>query len=131
MKRIHITGSPRSGTTLMLEMMITGYKIDSYCREETSVLSVPGSVARGNIICTKNPNEWRIIPGLISADPNQWFVFMIRDPRDVIVSKHKFRPEQYWTNLGLWQRSWSAIRDCLSHERLVQVRYEDLVRKAG
>jgi hypothetical protein len=128
MKRIHITGSPRSGTTLMLEMMATGFKLDVVGKKEISALADLPRPRPGAIACTKNPSEWVLISELLACDPERWFVFMVRDPRDVVVSVHRMRPDIYWTNLRLWNLSWDAIRNCRDHERLLLIRYEDLVR---
>ena len=129
MKRIHITGSPRSGTTLMLEMMATGFRLDVIGKKEISVLADLPVPHPNAIACTKKPHEWSIIPGLLACDPDLWFIFMVRDPRDVIASVHRMCPDIYWTNLRLWNHAWDAIRNCREHERLLVIRYEDLVRK--
>jgi len=128
MKRIHITGSPRSGTTLMLEMMSACFRLDVVGKKEISVLADLPEPRPDAIACTKNPGELGIVPELLDLDPDQWFIFMVRDPRDVIVSIHRMRPDIYWTNLRLWNFSWDAIRSCRDHERLIIIRYEDLVR---
>ena len=128
MKRIHITGPPRSGTTLMLELMVTCFKIDVYSKKEISVLVPLPSVKPNTTICTKNPNEWSIVPDLLLCDPDQWFIFMVRDPRDVVVSRHKLKRDIYWANLRQWNSSWRSIRKFRDHERLLIIFYEDLVR---
>jgi hypothetical protein len=126
MQRIHIVGPPRSGTTLMLELLVTGFRIDAYCPEEVSVLTLPPDPA--SVLCTKFPGETHLVAPLLDADPQQWFVFMLRDPRDVIVSRHGLAPDRYWANLWQWRRAWNEVRSRAQHERLIVVRYEALAR---
>lgn len=110
----------------MLELMVTGFRIDAYCPEEVSVLALPQH--RANVLCTKFPGETHLVAPLLDADPQQSFLFMLRDPRDVIVSRHGRAPERYWANLGQWRRAWNEVRPRSHHERLMVVRYEALVR---
>ncbi len=112
----------------MLELMATGFQLDCVYRTEISVLANLRACGADAVVCTKNPSEWHVVPKLLEHDRDQWFIYMVRDPRDVVVSKHRLRPDVYWTNLYLWNRSWKSIESCRTHERLVLVRYEDLVR---
>ena len=127
MKRIHIVGAPRSGTTLMLELMVTGFVIDGFSRKEICVLTLPRHPV--NILCTKLPRDTHLVAPLLNADPNQWFIFMLRDPRDAIVSRHGKAPDRYWTNLWQWRRAWNEVRPHAHHEQLLIIRYETLVRE--
>jgi hypothetical protein len=52
---------------------------------------------------------------------------MTRDPRDVVVSRHRQEPGKYWTNLRLWRESHLAAAKASDHPRFLTVRYEDLV----
>jgi hypothetical protein len=53
---------------------------------------------------------------------------MLRDPRDVIVSRHRNDPQRYWAPLRFWKRHAQVIRRLRHHRRFILVRYEDLVR---
>jgi hypothetical protein len=113
----------------MMELLVTCFVVNVFSRNEVSVLAVPPPVDFDTIICTKNPNEWAVIPQLLECDPDQYFIFMLRDPRDVIVSRHKLRPNMYWANLRQWHSSWNAIKEYINHERLIVIYYEDLVKR--
>jgi hypothetical protein len=53
---------------------------------------------------------------------------MVRDPRDIVVSKHQNDPSnRYYAPLEKWKRRRRAARKVLMHPRVVTVRYEDLV----
>lgn len=125
MERVHIVGAPRTGTTLLLEMMLTAYRFDAFGQTEVSVLVPPPPNA--GTTCTKYPTDLRVAGPLLEADPGQWFLHAVRDPRDVVVSVHNRAPDRYWTNLGQWRRITDYARPILSHPRFIEVRYEDLV----
>ncbi len=127
MPRIQIVGAPRSGTTLMLELMIAGFEIDGYSRTEESLLDEPHPGAR--IYCAKDPMDTPFVRWLLPLDPELWVIYLLRDPRDVIVSRHGREPNLYWANLRLWRWAHGSVRGLEHHPRFVCVRYEDLVRK--
>lgn len=126
MKRVHITGAPRSGTTLMLEMMATGFSFDAFVSREVDILTPPARNV--GTLLTKQPGGTATVGPLLRADPDQWFIFMLRDPRDVVTSVHRQDPDRYWTHLGQWRRRFADTRPHWQHPRLVVVRFEDLVR---
>ena len=126
MKRIHIVGPPRSGTTLMLELLVNGFRVDGYWARETCVLRPPPR--EHGIYCSKMPGDTHLAGPLLEGDPGQWIIFMLRDPRDVVVSRHGLAPDRYFANLMQWRRAWGEIAPWRDHERLVVVRYEELAR---
>ena len=87
-KRIHIIGPPRSGTTLMLELMITCFRFTHYVRQEVSLLRYPDGLPDGATLCTKCPRAHHLVREILPCDGSQWFVSLTRDPRDVVVSRH-------------------------------------------
>lgn len=127
-RRIHIVGcSPRSGTTLMTELMVNGFAIDGYAEHETSIFHRPVEPFR--VFCSKWPHDIDVIRPLLAIDRHLWVIFMLRDPRDVVVSRHPQDPGVYYTNLGLWKRYAGIARRLQSHPRFRIVRYEDLVNE--
>ncbi len=126
MPRIQIVGAPRSGTTLMHELMINGFEIDGYSKTEESLLDAQAPGAR--IYCGKDPWDTALVRWLLPLDPELWVIYLLRDPRDVIVSRHALKPELYWANLRLWRWAHSSVRGLERHPRFVCLRYEDLVK---
>jgi hypothetical protein len=55
----------------------------------------------------------------------------MRDPRDVIVSRHGQDRERYWTSLRIWKQRLPVLRVLSGHDRFLLVRYEDLVADPG
>ena len=55
MKRLHIVGCPRSGTTLLMELVSTCFASGGYCDHELSIFEPVEDVA--DIYFTKQPND--------------------------------------------------------------------------
>jgi hypothetical protein len=125
-QRIHIVGPPRSGTTLMHALFSTCFSIDGVTAQEYRLWRrMP---RQETLLVTKYPGDEAYAPMLLPLDQRLWFVFMLRDPRDLIVSRHGKEPERYWSNLRIWQQA-MRIHDAMkTHPRFVVVRYEVLVR---
>lgn len=127
-KRIHIVGcSPRSGTTLMTELMVNCFDIDGFAEHEMSIFEMPEGEYK--VYCSKWPHDIDVMRPLLWLDPDLWGIFILRDPRDVIVSRHPQDPSLYWTNLRRWKRYTQCGRRLANHPRFITVRYEDLVRE--
>ena len=92
-QRVHIVGAPRSGTTLLLELMTTGFRFSHCGKEEVSLLNTPKVLPSNGMLCTKNPQDWALMRYILPVDPDQYFITTVRDPRDVVVSKHGLRPD--------------------------------------
>lgn len=126
-KRIHVVGtSPRTGTTLMVELLVASYRIDGHADHEMSVFERPKPEYR--IFCSKLPGDLLNVGPLLRVDKNLWVINMVRDPRDVVVSRHHKEPDKYWVHLGVWTRRRKVAKRLASHPRFLNIRYEDLVR---
>jgi hypothetical protein len=125
--RIHIIGSsPRSGTTLLAEAIHTCFSVDAHCSHEASIAEPPP--IRNGVYLSKQPGEILSVRLPLTFDPALRVLCVIRDPRDVCVSRHGSQPDLYWCSMRYWhlflrQRHW-----LLRHPRVHCIRYEDLVR---
>lgn len=127
MYRVHIIGPPRSGTTLMLELMSNGFDFTARNAYETSLLNMPEGLDEVDSYITKRPRDHQLVASVIERDERQWFISMIRDPRDIVSSRHRLHPEVYWANLRQWREWLENTRPFRQHPRLIEVRYEELV----
>jgi len=127
MKRVHIIGPPRSGTTLMLELMTTCFQFSHFAKKEISLLEPLQGLPSQGSLCTKNPQDHHLVSSILPVDENQWFISMVRDPRDIVVSRHGLRPDVYWANLRQWRGWLDNVSSFRRHPRLIEVRYEELV----
>ncbi|MGB3722845.1 MAG: sulfotransferase [Pacificimonas sp.] len=150
-RRLHITGCSRSGTT-MLHMAMTAFRGVHFYYEE-SVLAFPYladrlealkafraagiPLAERKYYVTKRDHGW-FRPGMLNdlmahvRAENMGVVLMVRDPRDVMLSSHSGRGgiDDYVTPAH-WHESALAgelLREKLADEPgFLVVRYEDMV----
>ncbi len=125
MKHIHICGPPRSGTTLLMELMRSCFVWDWAPETETSML-VPSQHLSGRCL-TKKPDAGNYAQCFL-RDPHKWLIYCQRDPRDIVCSIHARAPELYWANLRQWRYMRRKISRLQANPRLIVVRYEELVK---
>ena len=128
MKRLHIVGCPRSGTTLLMELVSTCFASGGYCDHELSIFAPVEEV--DDIYFTKQPNDIKQLSHIFGRDEQLYVIYMGRDPRAVITSKHRENPEQYFCNYRVWRECDRAAQDYEDHPRFLRLRYEDLVTDA-
>ena len=128
MKRIHIVGcGPRTGTTLLIEMMSTCFDIDlSLDHDERIAKAAP---RRGKVFLTKSPKDIVVIEPILKMVKNLFVIYMIRDPRDMMVSKHGHHKDQFYGSLSLLKKFHPFAEAIKDHPRVLFLRYEDLVQK--
>lgn len=126
-KHLHIVAcSPRSGTTLLHEVMVTCFKVDKHYDHEMRFNLV--SAGDGQILLTKRPKDTMYMPRILDDDPELYVIYLLRDPRDVIVSRHLKNKNMYYSNIRLWRELHDAARQMYGHPRFLEVKYEDFVR---
>lgn len=127
-KHLHIVAcSPRSGTTLLHEAMVTCFKVDKHYDHEVRFNLV--SAADEQILLTKRPKDTMYLRAILEHDPEFYVIYMLRDPRDVIVSRHGKNRDMYYSNVRLWREMHAHAKPLYGHERFLEIRYEDFVRE--
>ena len=111
----------------MAEAMIACFEIDLHNEHEARIWIRPPRQA--NVYLTKRPRDIVLVEKVLRIMPNLFVIYMIRDPRDMIVSKHGKAPEQYWAGLKFWKTYTPFGRRISKHPRVITVRYEDLATK--
>jgi hypothetical protein len=109
----------------MTELMVNCFEIDGFTEHELSVFRRP--LQPFNVFCSKSPQEVDCVRPLLALERNLWVIYMMRDPRDVVVSRHGQEPDKYWTNLRMWKHLHRVAAKASHHPRFLTVRYEDLV----
>jgi hypothetical protein len=124
-RRLHVVGCHRSGTTLMAELLGSCFDIQGRVDHEQG-LWVPIEADDGIFLTKKPPDTIRIRTAFL-MDPRLYVIAMIRDPRGVITSRHKTKPGVYFSSFWRWQQYLHAIMALEGHPRFLLIRYEDLV----
>ncbi|NBC66422.1 MAG: sulfotransferase family protein [Bacteroidetes bacterium] len=126
MNQVHIVGvSPRSGTTLLVEAIRTCFVIDYCTPHEDRLFTRPQS--KTNVFLTKRPGDIMVVGPSLRVDPNFYVICLIRDPRDIICSKHQKAPDRYWTGLKFWNMYSKMVPNLEKYPRFTSIRYEDFV----
>ncbi|MDJ0814282.1 MAG: sulfotransferase [Woeseiaceae bacterium] len=126
-RHLHIVAcSPRTGTTLLHEVMVTCLKVDKHYDHEIRFHLVTGK--DGETVITKRPKDTMYMPAVLDDDPELFVIYLLRDPRDTICSRHGKDKSIYYSNIRLWRQMHGYARQMAGHERFLEVRYEDFVR---
>lgn len=126
--RIHVVGSsPRSGTTLMFELLVSCFGVDRFGTHEISLFDRPEPLP-GRPYASKRPTDFIHVCRVLRWDPALHVIYMQRDPRDVIVSQHGTRPGRYWCDFDIWRRNQMLLPRLAGHPRLFVCTYEEMVR---
>lgn len=126
-RHLHIVAcSPRSGTTLLHEAMVTCFRFDRHYDHEIRFNLV--DVRDGERLLTKRPKDIMYMPAVID-DPGIDVIYLMRDPRDVIVSRHGKNRDRYYSNIRLWRELHACARPLYGHDRFLEVRYEEFVSR--
>ena len=107
--------------------MVTCYAIDKHYDHEIRFNLV--TAAAGQTVLTKRPKDTMYIRELLDRDEQFFVIYVLRDPRDVIVSRHGKDKSIYYSNIRLWRDLHSIAKACYGHERFLEVRYEDFVSR--
>ncbi len=75
----------------------------------------------------KSPANVRHLKNIFEYYPDARFIHLIRDPRDVLTSRHPSRPGEYWVTPQRWVEDVSAGLDMKDDPRVLSIRYEDIV----
>jgi len=150
---IIIGGCGRSGTTLLLAILGAHPHIFTFPRELVAIAdwkpdpqhpgkSMPARLDRlyrellishlprgGRRWCEKTPRNVRHVSEILEYWPTGRFIHMVRDPRDVCTSRHPTDPNSYWVSPGRWVQDVTAGWKYRKAERVLTLRYEDLVEE--
>lgn len=124
--RIHVVGSsPRSGTTLMFELLTSCFEVKKFGDHEISLFSYPARP--GHVFVSKKPTDFIHVCRVMRWDPMLHVIYMQRDPRDVVTSRHNKHPDRYWCDFDTWRRNEDLVPRLAGHPRLFECCYEELV----
>lgn len=129
MTHLHIVSlSPRSGTTLLMELMTSSYDIAIYPEHEARIGERP--IGNGKVYLTKSPKDIVVIGPIVKKIKDIYAIIVLRDPRDSAVSVHNEDPDNYYGTLAYWHNYLPFYEACKNHPKILAIKYEDLVTNA-
>ena len=146
---ILIGGCGRSGTSLLLSILSAHLDIHACNRElglfkPAKLLGLKKGKARLHRLhdylienpvpehakrwCEKTPKNIRVLPLIDNLFGGRFkFIHIVRDGRDVILSKHPKKPSEYYVDPSRWTRDVSLGLAYQDHPCVYTIRYEDLI----
>ncbi len=94
-------------------------------REEYA-LRFPYLLIKEKYIVTKHPLDFKNFSKIIATYTDPFFIFLLRDPRDVIISKHYKNQDTYLSTYPTWEEAIQAYEH-LEYDKKLLVRYENLI----
>jgi hypothetical protein len=131
-----ICGFPRSGTTLLQSMLEYGYpRARRFEWEISAARAITRKFRRHEMMITKRPPDLLFLHRLEnyyrSRRAQLRAIVMIRDPRDVLVSKHAAYDRPYFLDPKAWAVFNARYHYHRNDPEVLTVRYEDLVLRVG
>lgn len=124
LRRLHVVGCPRSGTTLVAELVATCFADIGHDEHELSIFRpAPRTFP---VYVSKKPMDVKRVAPLLRADPHLYVIGVHRDPRAVITSEIADEG-RYRISYDRWERCIDAARALAGHPRYLEVEYERLV----
>lgn len=130
--RVHITSSgPRTGSTLLFEKLKTLRLWKQASAHEDHIFVNDRDVnelsAQGSHILTKSPRHCLLVYIALSLRSDLLVISVVRDPRDVVLSKHSGDPGMYYSDMSFFFRYMNMRKWFLRKTTFIEVKYEDLV----
>lgn len=124
--RIHLTSSgPRTGSTLLAEVMKVCFDIDCSCEHEAPISASNTSFGECRNILTKLPSSTRHLEKVVNWDPNLYVICIIRDPRDMVSSFHGKIKDKYYCDLNFWFDFLKNYEKLINNDRVLFIKYEE------
>ncbi|WP_440905432.1 sulfotransferase family protein [Catenovulum sp. SX2] len=125
-KQIHIVAcSPRTGTTLLHEAMVTCFKVDKKYDHEIRFHLTDAN--DGDVLISKRPKDTYYMSQILDQTPDFYVIYLLRDPRDSICSRHGKDMSKYYSNLTLWRDLHAHGKALRNFNNFLEIRYEDFV----
>ncbi|MEA5521282.1 hypothetical protein [Limnoraphis robusta] len=130
-KRVYIRGCPRSGNTLMLLLCGVGFKNSHILTAQDIPIpekSDPDKITFGTFPSPEGFSYKQVQADHFLDREDAAIIFMMRDPRDVLISEHGAKPGEPWIkDPKRWIDNALLLKKIQYHNRVVWVKYEDLV----
>ncbi|MDR0533733.1 MAG: sulfotransferase domain-containing protein [Verrucomicrobiales bacterium] len=136
-KGIYVQGCARSGNTLTRELCSVSFqnaalvKLDqnnAECTLEHLVSLFQQSSNTIHVASRNYENSLCMDKDLLQANPHVKVLWMLRDPRDVLISIHSLKPGEYYVSPERWIKSLHLYQQFKNDAQVLTIRYEDIVQ---
>lgn len=129
MKYILICGCARSGNTLMSFACAAGFeRVYRHPGEENPMSVDADDPSKYDWIVSKRPKLEKKVAKLLEKYQDFYAIYMLRDPRAVLVSKHPMSKKKYYTEPERWIESVKRLSEYENHNKVIVVKFEDLIQ---
>jgi hypothetical protein len=106
-------------------MMSAGFAFDARCEREQSLFDPPPPGA--DLFLSKKPLDVLRLERILRRDESLFALYVFRDPRSVVASRHAGRPDRPLGDFHTWKECERAASRLEGHPRFLRVRFERLV----
>jgi len=129
---VFISGFPRAGTTMLCLIMNYFENCDVHSNFERHPDDFYRLETDKKYLVIKQPFGVKEFTPLYTyrsliTDHGCKIISLLRDPRDVAVSRHAIAPSIYWVSLGIIIRNCEEYLKNINNKNVLFIRYEDLV----
>ena len=129
-----ICGFPRAGSTLLHLMISTCVDaVHRFPKEKNALVAAQYPFRNCEFLVSKRPDDiFRydlICQRYARSQADAYFLLSLRDPRDVLVSKHVSKPGEYYVSVSRWKAIYDHFRYVQEQPRVKIVRFEELINE--
>lgn len=116
MQRVGVLSNPRSGTSLMVRLLVLGFDLSG-----TAPLfpRLSGEQLYEYRADARDLREW--------ATKDYFVLFLVRDPRAVLTSSHPSNPSEFMLDFSFWKRNYEACQELKLQANVLELKYERLL----
>lgn len=107
-----------------MELIVSCFEMDGWADHELNYFLAPDPAV--DRYCSKATGDLVFARSALNRRPDLWMICMVRDPRDVVVSRHRQVPDAYFAPLGISLERMTHLRAARDNPRFIILRYEDL-----
>lgn len=109
----------------MYELLVASYDFETTGDHEVSIFDCP--FPRRKSVVSKRPNELVHAARLSGLTGNIKIIFMIRDIRDIVCSRHGRNEELFYVDASVSVRNMKRFDKYNNNKNIILIKYEDLV----
>lgn len=112
----------------MLHLMDVGFERTRILFDTETGEAVPSidDVCENEVVVGKYPRRTETLEFFLTQE-DLGIIYMMRDPRDVLVSRHFMQPQKYWVSPQRWIDTAHMAEEVKDYPQVIVVKFEDLI----